>query len=93
MILLSPVVFPWYFLWPLALFAGSGLRTTRAMKISVYGTLLVVAYSIIEAVAVRDSAITPQDLLFSAFVFASVFSVMRFKENKEIMDLEQVYVS
>ena len=93
MILLSPVVFPWYFLWPLALFAGSGLRTTTAMKISIYGTLLVVAYSIIEAVAVRDSAITAQELAFGAFVFISIFSLMRFKENKEIMDLEQVYVS
>ncbi len=93
MILLSPVVFPWYFLWPLALFAASGLRTTGALKISVYGTLLVVAYSIIEAVAVRDSAITPQDLLFSAFVFAAVFSLMRFKENKEIFEMEQAHVS
>ncbi|MEY3697282.1 MAG: polyprenol phosphomannose-dependent alpha 1,6 mannosyltransferase MptB, partial [Actinomycetota bacterium] len=93
MILLSPVVFPWYFLWPLALFAASGLRTSGALKISVYGTLLVVAYSIIEAVAVRDSAITPQDLLFSAFVFAAVFSLMRFKENKEIFEMEQANVS
>jgi len=93
MILLSPVVFPWYFLWPLALFAGSGLRTVWAMKVSVYGTLLVVAYSIIEAVVVRDSAITSQELVFSAFVLISIFSLMRFKENREILNLEQVNVA
>ncbi len=93
MIFFSPVVFPWYFLWPLALFAGSGLQTVRSIKIAVYGTLLVVAYSIVEAVVVRDSAITSTEILFSIAVLASVFSVMKFKENHEIFDLEQVRVS
>jgi uncharacterized membrane protein len=93
MILLSPVVFPWYFLWPLALFAASGLKSKLAMQISVYGTLLVVAYSIVEAVAVRDSAITSPEILFSLLVVVSIFSVMKFKENREIFDLEQMHVS
>ena len=90
MIFFSPVVFPWYFLWPLALFAGSGLQSTKGMKIAVYGTLLVVAYSIVEAVVVRDSAITENEILFSLAVLVGVFSVMGFKENREILDLEQV---
>ena len=93
MILLSPVVFPWYFLWPLALFAASGLKSKLSMQISVYGTLLVVAYSIVEAVAVRDSAITSPEILFSLLVVVSIFSVMKFKENREIFDLEQMHVS
>jgi hypothetical protein len=52
--------------------------------------LLVVAYSIVEAVVVRDSAITENEILFSLAVLVGVFSVMGFKENREILDLEQV---
>lgn len=93
MILLSPVVFPWYFLWPLALFAGSGLQTIRGMKFAVYLTLLVVSYSIIEAIFVRDSAITLGEVAFAFLVMAGIFSLMKFKENQEIFDLEQVRVN
>lgn len=93
MILLSPVIFPWYFLWPLALYAGSGLKTIKGMKFAVYLTLLVVSYSIVEAVAVRDSAITLGEVGFSILVITGIFSLMKFKENQEIFDLEQVRVN
>lgn len=92
MILLSPVVFPWYFLWPLALFAGSGINTLKGMKFAVYLTLLVVSYSIVEAVVVRDSAITVGEIGFAFAVVTGIFSLLKIREIQEIFNLERVRV-
>ena len=93
MIFLSPVVFPWYFLWPLALFAASGLKTLWSIRITIYGTLLVAAFSIAEAVVVRDSSITFGEIVFSLALLISFMGLMFIPENKELISLEEQYVA
>lgn len=93
MILLSPVVFPWYFLWPLALFAASGLKTRWAIRITIYGTLLVSAFSIAEAVVVRDSAITFGEVTFALLVLIALMGLMFIPENRKLIKLEEQYVA
>ena len=93
MILLSPVVFPWYFLWPLALFAASGLKNLWSVRVTIYGTLLVSAFSVAEAVVVRDSAVTFSDICFSVLVLVSMMGLMFIPENRKLISLEDQYVS
>jgi hypothetical protein len=93
MIFLSPVVFPWYFLWPLALFAASGLKTLWSIRITIYGTLLVSAFSIAEAVVVRDSAITIGEVIFTILVLVSLMGLMFIPENRKLINLEEQYVA
>lgn len=75
-VLLSPVVQPWYLLWAFALIAIAGIKRPWHLKAIVILTAIFVAYSAIEANIVLDTAITFGDYVAGGSAVLAVLLVL-----------------
>lgn len=76
LILLSPVVQPWYLLWALPLIAAAGLTRAWHLRTVVVGTAFFVIYGLTEASIVSDSAIGSGDLIGAVAAAVAVAGVL-----------------
>lgn len=68
-VIASPVIQPWYVLWVLLLIAPIGIRNILHLRLIVFTTVFLVAYSTIEVEVARDFNLSIGD-------FISVFSIL-----------------
>jgi hypothetical protein len=81
LVILGPVIHPWYVLWALPLFAASGLNI-RERKIAVLLTIVLIVHGIIEASTASDNVWDWSD--FIAFVVAvAVVGIISFASPRE----------
>jgi uncharacterized membrane protein len=71
-VLLSPVIQPWYLLWVLGILVAAGINHAWHFKAIIVGTVAFVAFSTIEVNMVLDSALAMADLIS---VVVSIFTV------------------
>jgi len=71
-VLLGPVVQPWYLLWVLPLVAATGLRKPWHLRAVMLGTALFVVFGLAEPSATADSYLQPQDGLAMLFALGAV---------------------
>lgn len=88
-VIASPVIQPWYVLWVLLLIAPIGIRNVLHLRIVVFSTVFLVAYSTIEVEVARDFNLSAGD-------FISVFSVLlvmalTFTTSKRVRELVAQY--
>jgi alpha-1,6-mannosyltransferase len=62
-VLLSPVIQPWYLLWVLGILVAAGINHAWHFKAIIVGTVAFVAFSTIEVNMVLDSALSMADLI------------------------------
>lgn len=85
LVIASPVIQPWYVLWVLLLIAPIGIRNVLHLRLIVFTTVFLVAYSTIEVEVARDFNLSAGD-------FISVFSIilvmaLTFASSKRTRDL------
>jgi len=81
LVLLGPVVHPWYVLWALPLFAASGLNT-RERRITVLLTIVLIVHGMVEASTASDNVWDWSDLI--AFIIAlAVVGIISFASPRE----------
>lgn len=68
LVIASPVIQPWYVLWVLLLIAPIGIRNVLHLRLIVFTTVFLVAYSTIEVEVARDFNLSIGD-------FISIFSI------------------
>ena len=76
LVVLSPVVQPWYLLWALPLVAGAGIRRSWHLRTIVVGTGFFVIYSLTDANIVADSSIDFSDVLSTVSAALAVGAVL-----------------
>ena len=81
LVLLGPVVHPWYVLWALPLFAASGLNL-RERRITVLLTIVLIVHGMVEASTASDNVWDWSDLI--AFIIAlAVVGIISFASPRE----------
>jgi len=81
LVILGPVVHPWYLLWVLPLFAAAGLNS-RERRMAVILTLILVVHGMIEASTAADNVWDWSDLI--TFIIAlAVVAIIGFASPHE----------
>jgi alpha-1,6-mannosyltransferase len=80
-VILGPVVQPWYLLWALPLLAATGL-TSRQMRIAVLTTAIFTVHAMVEVGATADSTLDITDAL-NLVLAAAVVSLIAFASPRE----------
>lgn len=80
-VVLGPVVQPWYLLWALPLLAATGL-TSRQLRIVVIGTAVFTVHAMVEVGATADSTLDITDVL-NLVLAAAVVSLIAFASPRE----------
>lgn len=80
-VVLGPVVQPWYLLWSLPLIAATGLGS-RQLRIVVTGTAIFTVHAMVEVGATADSALDITDVL-NLILAAAVVSLIAFASPRE----------
>jgi hypothetical protein len=89
-IVLSPVVQPWYLLWALPLVATSGLARAWHLRTVVLGTAFFVIYALSDINVVTDSSIDYTDLIsIAAAAFVVLVVLMSSKRERQLAIGEQ----
>jgi hypothetical protein len=79
-VIASPVIQPWYLLWALALVAPIGIRSVLHLRLIVFSTVFLVAYSTIEVEVARDFNLSAGDFIAVASVI--VMMLLTFVSSK-----------
>jgi hypothetical protein len=84
-VLASPVIQPWYVLWVLLLIAPIGIRNVLHLRLVVFATVFLVAYSTIEVEVARDFNLSLGD--FIAVSAVVVVMALTFLTSKRVRGL------
>ena len=74
-VLLGPVVQPWYLLWVLPLFAATGLSATQ-LRVTMIGTAVLAVHGMAESNATADTLVDGRDGLAAVFAIGMVGVVL-----------------
>lgn len=84
-VIASPVIQPWYVLWALLLIAPIGIRSVLHLRVVVFSTIFLVAYSTIEVEVARDFNLSIGDFVSVLAVF--LVMLLTFITSKRVRDL------
>jgi alpha-1,6-mannosyltransferase len=85
-VLLSPVIQPWYLLWVLGILVAAGINHAWHFKAIILGTVGFVAFSTIEVNMVLDSALSFSDLISVVIsLLAVVLVIWASPEERELL--------
>ncbi|MGA0856761.1 MAG: polyprenol phosphomannose-dependent alpha 1,6 mannosyltransferase MptB [Candidatus Nanopelagicales bacterium] len=84
-VIASPVLQPWYVLWVLLLISPIGIRSVLHLRLAVFTTIFLVAYSTIEVEVARDFNLSFGDFVSVLAVF--LVMLLTFITSKRVRDL------